>query len=213
MKKILFLLFLILQVQLFAQSNYAVIGASDVKMRSMMSTNAEIVSLLQLGDIAKILDESTDYVSVSGIAKSYKWFKININGKTGWVFGAFVFRAEDKLKNIFNSDMDEFLVGKFYNSTNDCNFGDCTENFMAVIPGNFTKAKKARMVNFKGNLTYRGMFSFTMFSMVSQGFVKNNGNIALVMDNTSMIGGELQMLELRWNGSSYTAVELCKISD
>jgi hypothetical protein len=209
MKKLILLLALLLLQNLSYAQNYAVIGATDVKMRTIANTNSEIVTMLQLGDVAEILDESHDYVRVSGVDKPYKWFKLKVNNKIGWVFGAFVFSKINKFERISSGNSEGFLVGSFANQTNDCAPFECAENFMAFIPGNFETTKKARIVNFKGKSAYRGMYSFGHLSLVQSGFVKLNGDVVLVID---LFYG-YQILELKWNGTAYDAVEICKISE
>ncbi len=119
MKKLILLLAILLLQNLSYAQNYAVIGATDVKMRTIANTNSEIVTMLQLGDVAEILDESHDYVRVSGVDKPYKWFKLKVNNKIGWFFGAFVFSKINKFERISSGNSEGFLVGSFANQTND----------------------------------------------------------------------------------------------
>jgi hypothetical protein len=103
MKKILYLLFSLLITasgQIFGQESaeYVIIAAADVNMRDKPLVNGQLITKLQLGQIGKVLQRSDEPVDISVPAQSKDftinnnyWYKIRVNGQTGWVYGAFAF--------------------------------------------------------------------------------------------------------------------------
>jgi hypothetical protein len=209
---------LILSIGLFAQeATHAVIGGTDVKMRSQANSNSELLGKCQLGEVAKILEISNKAEHIAGInddasCNEYNWYKLTVNGKTGWVFGAFVFEMNTS-KEIYSSKTETIIgtISNFYAraSGQDMCYG---ENFLAMVPnGEISKVKNVRLI--KVNKTrpadYRGMPSLG-FDMDIQQIVHANDGIIAVVVGGSAPGDyqEIRVLELKSDGNNgYNATE------
>ena len=209
---------LILSISLFAQeATYAVIGASDVKMRSQANTDSELLGLFQLGEVAEILEISDHAEHIAGInddarCNEYNWYKLNINGKKGWVFGAFVFEYSSSNENeAYDLKNDKsYIVANFFTrpSGGDMCFG---ENFIAVVPDNIEKIKSVRLIKLAGGklANYRGMPSLSFEINIAQVFFDKSGNIVVLISGFAPGDyAEVCILELKSNGAlGYSASE------
>mgnify|MGYP002862547937 CR=1 FL=1 len=199
------------------EAKYAVIGATNVKMRSQSNTNSELLGKCQLGEVAKILETSTKAEHISGIydeasCNKYNWYKLNVNGKTGWVFGAFVFETMDS-KDIYSPETDESIgtITNFHSrvSGRDMCYGN---NFLAMVPdGKISKVKKVRLI--KANTTrladYREMPGLG-FDMKTQQIIHANDGTIVIVTGGSAPGDyqEIRILELKSDGNNgYNATE------
>lgn len=70
------------------------VAATSVRIRSTPSTSGAIVTTLPLGTWAKILEKSTDKQTLVG--KSDHWYKIEVSGKQGWIFGGLTALANEE---------------------------------------------------------------------------------------------------------------------
>lgn len=62
---------------------------NQVNVRQTFSTNSNIEFRINKGDIVKILDQSEKEYYINGYGTDY-WYKIEHNGRTGWVFGKLI---------------------------------------------------------------------------------------------------------------------------
>lgn len=202
-RKLLFLIgFMMLGICLYAQAQdpeYAVIGASDVKMRSEASSSAQQLGIFQLGEIAQILDKS-DFQSVAGIEEKHQWYKLKIGNKTGWVYGAFVFEAT-KVNDLSlqNEDLELYQFTKVPL----CDMDACNITFFGIIPGTIEDAKKIRFI--KDSKGYRGMLSLEWGIHIQQSFVDKNNNIVLYSSGEYILLSQATIYELKWTGTEYTS--------
>lgn len=88
MKKIFLLTFFIISFNLYSESGFFYISDTNVRLRSEPNTDSEIITLLQYGDKLEILEHNSDFVKI-GIYTG-QWYRINHQGKSGWVLSCFV---------------------------------------------------------------------------------------------------------------------------
>lgn len=95
MNKIFFLISSVLLTFFLSTTVYAgtmwvgdevVIKVDQVRLRESPDQNSKIIVLLKKGDLANIIRHSGDKLEkIKGIES--RWYKIQVNGKEGWVFG------------------------------------------------------------------------------------------------------------------------------
>lgn len=73
------------------------IFANDVKFRKEPDTNSDVIDLLKIGAKIKILEQSELTQEFDGIESN--WYKIEFNGKTGYVLGALI-----SMRNLTTTD-------------------------------------------------------------------------------------------------------------
>lgn len=61
----------------------------QVNVRFQSSTNSKIAYRLNKGDLVTVLEKSDGESYVSGLGSDY-WYKVELNGVTGWVFGKLI---------------------------------------------------------------------------------------------------------------------------
>lgn len=72
----------------FSPGNTEQIFANDVKFRKGPDTNSDVIDLLKIGTRIKIIEQSELTQEFDGIESN--WYKIEFNGKTGYVLGALI---------------------------------------------------------------------------------------------------------------------------
>jgi hypothetical protein len=72
------------------KGNTAYIYGKSVNMREKDSADSKRITTIEDRTKVKILEKSKEEVSVKSIPFKAYWFKIESDGKTGWVFGAYV---------------------------------------------------------------------------------------------------------------------------
>lgn len=72
----------------FSPGSTEQIFANDVKFRKEPDTNSDVIDLLQIGTKIKIIEQSELTQEFDGIESN--WYKIEFNGKTGYVLGALI---------------------------------------------------------------------------------------------------------------------------
>lgn len=82
MRLFLILISFAVSFALKAQSGFALVSATDVNFRKLPDVKAELIKKVQLGTIAKVLQEPT---------VEQNWYKLQIGNQTGWISADFVF--------------------------------------------------------------------------------------------------------------------------
>src|SRR5690606_38788970 len=73
------------------------IFANDVKFRKEPDTNSDVIDLLKIGTEIKIIEQSEQTQKFDGVESN--WYKIEFNGKTGYVLGALI-----SMRNLTTAD-------------------------------------------------------------------------------------------------------------
>lgn len=69
------------------------VSAAFVRIRATPSTSGQVVTMLPLGTWGKVLERSKEKQNLMG--KSDYWYKIEANGKQGWIFGGLTVPASE----------------------------------------------------------------------------------------------------------------------
>lgn len=91
MKKILLVFGLVLVVEgLQAETKTAIVTATTLKMRATPSLKGEMVATVPRATIVEVLGYTQNPETIDGVNSPWVNIKLQTDGKTGWVFGAFV---------------------------------------------------------------------------------------------------------------------------
>ncbi|UBZ16076.1 SH3 domain-containing protein [Flagellimonas marinaquae] len=74
-------------------SNKLGIKTNLANVRSEPSTTSDILFQVQKGNICHITAQGESLVEINGI--SDRWYKVNFNGKEGWVFGYYTTKRRE----------------------------------------------------------------------------------------------------------------------
>ncbi len=85
------LMFLLFSLNVNAQSEKITIVGNKVNVRESPNTGAKVLFQLEMRDVCDLLEKGSK--EKIGDKMDY-WYKISINNKTGWVFGAFTSVAQ-----------------------------------------------------------------------------------------------------------------------
>ena len=106
-------------------SPYVIIAATDVNMRESANTSSKLITKLQLGQICKVLQRSAEAEDINvyptngeNIIEESYWYKISINGQSGWVYGAFAFEIRKVTDMYAPVNWNESAHPNWYNADN-----------------------------------------------------------------------------------------------
>lgn len=99
MKNLLLFFALLCTLTIQAQvSSHIIITGDEVNIREQANTTSKIVIKANWGQLGKVLERSKNTVQIGNIAlgkiSNFYWYKVQVDGKIGWVFGAFAFELE-----------------------------------------------------------------------------------------------------------------------
>lgn len=109
MKKLVFLLFLALNVsysqdfdyldvnQGFETDEIVYLFGDNVKLRTSPSVDSKVLDLLKIGDSLKIIEKTDSHYVYNGL--NTRWYKVEHNNKQGYVVGGLISVTEKKAEN------------------------------------------------------------------------------------------------------------------
>ncbi len=215
MKKALLVYFILFGFQFFiyGQAEYAVIGASDVTMRAEGNSKGKKMAKVQMGEMAKILQisEKSEYIKGTVDAdegcNEFHWYKLEFEGKTGWVFGAFVFELQN-IKYLQGVNKDRLYIANAYarSAGGDMCYGN---NIVCFLQNNYEKNLKAFLpTGLKSKNNYRGIPSVAFDMEIINAFSNSKGSISLTIGGYAPGDyGEISVYELiKSSDDKYSAV-------
>jgi hypothetical protein len=186
MKNALLVYFILFGFQpiIYGQAEYAVIGASDVTMRAEGNSKGKKMAKVQMGEMAKILQISDKSEYIKGTVDAdescneFHWYKLEFEGKTGWVFGAFVFELQD-IRYLGGENSKLLRIANAYsrNSGGDMCYGN---NFICLLSDDYKKSLKAYLPKgIKDKNSYRGIPGLGFDMGILTSFINSNGNVTV----------------------------------
>ena len=85
-----------MNVDMNVENNSFVVTENKVRIRSDASIESEILGVVSKGDIGIFSDKKYNYKETK--FSSYNWFKVEINGIDGWIYGEFIQLIDSKMK-------------------------------------------------------------------------------------------------------------------
>ncbi|HNW88621.1 MAG TPA: SH3 domain-containing protein [Bacteroidales bacterium] len=128
-----------------------IIKGNRVNIRTAPSTNASVIMQLNTGDVCEVLEKGNSE-NINGIVDY--WYKINFNGKIGWVFGSFTNLSSIESPttgNIKSTDngTTSLSYGNFSCASNEFLLSDSRGNYRYSSKGIYIK-----LLSYENNINY-----------------------------------------------------------
>ena len=163
----------------FKVGEIAYMFGNDVKLRAQPNTDADVLSLLKIGEQIEILEQSHSKMVFDGIESP--WYKIKTADKIGFVLGSLIsldrVNYGDQIYLISLKKEEHVLSLKTRVLSDDLEF---KENVSQIAPGSFS-------VNVTGNKGLENIQNIFEIDYLSESCGVNGGGIYLFYDGNDLI--------------------------